>query len=329
MNTPLRLSQEPVSLAIEAAAAHAEDISNAFRDLQIVLPPETIVRRDEPLARRTTLRVGGPADLYIEPSSDNALASTLEIAHLRGIPLFLLGRGSNLLVRDGGIRGIVLSLSHPHFSRIELAGERITAGAGARLKNIAHEARRAGLGGVEFFEGIPGCLGGALRMNAGAMGAWTFDSLEELRCMSPSGQILTLPAQDVPVEYRACPLLRTHIALGAIFRGRPDTAEVIRAKMDQFSSKRWTSQPNQPSADCTFKNPQPTLPAGRLLDELGLKGARVGDAMVSDVHANFFVNLGQARAADILELIEQVRTRARELRGIELETEVEIVGEDA
>lgn len=113
MNTPLRLSQEPVSPAIEAAAAHAEDISNAFRDLQIVLPPETIVRRDEPLARRTTLRVGGPADLYIEPSSDNALASTLEIAHLRGIPLFLLGRGSNLLVRDGGIRGIVLSLSHP------------------------------------------------------------------------------------------------------------------------------------------------------------------------------------------------------------------------
>jgi UDP-N-acetylenolpyruvoylglucosamine reductase len=124
-------------------------------------------------------------------------------------------------------------------------------------------------------------------------------------------------------------LLRTHIALGAVFRGRPDDADVIRAKMDQFSSKRWTSQPNQPSAGCTFKNPEPTLPAGRLLDELGLKGARVGDAMVSDVHANFFVNLGQARASDILALIEQVRTRARELRGIELETEVEIVGEDA
>lgn len=113
MNTPLRLSPEPVDPAIEAAAAHAEDISNAFRDLQIVLPPDTLVRRDEPLARRTTLRVGGPADLFIEPSSDNALASTLEIAHLRGIPVFLLGRGSNLLVRDGGIRGIVLSLSHP------------------------------------------------------------------------------------------------------------------------------------------------------------------------------------------------------------------------
>jgi len=257
------------------------------------------------------------------------LASTLEIAHLRGIPVFILGRGSNLLVRDGGIRGLVLSLAHPHFSRIEVQGDRITAGAGARLKNIAHEARRAGLGGVEFFEGIPGSLGGALRMNAGAMGAWTFDAVEQLRCMSRSGQILELPARDVPVEYRSCPLLRTHIALGAVLRGRPDDADVIRGKMDQFSNKRWTSQPNQPSAGCTFKNPQPTLPAGRLLDELGLKGARVGDAMVSDVHANFFVNLGQARAADILELIEQVRTRARQTRGIELETEVEIVGEDA
>lgn len=329
MNTPLRLSQEPVDPTIEAAAAHAEDISNAFRDLQIVLPPETLIRRDEPLARRTTLRVGGPADLLIEPSSDNALACTLEIAHLRGLPVFILGRGSNLLVRDGGIRGIVVSLANPHFSRIEVHGDRITAGAGARLRNIAHEARRTGLGGMEFFEGIPGSLGGALRMNAGAMGAWTFDCVEELRCMNRSGQILTLATDAVPVEYRACPLLRTHIALGAVLRGRPDDADVIRGKMDQFSNKRWTSQPNQPSAGCTFKNPQPALPAGRLLDELGLKGTRVGDAMVSDVHANFFVNAGKARASDVLELIEQVRARAREARGIELETEVEIVGEDA
>jgi len=252
MSAPLRLSQEPAGPTIEAAAAHAEDISNTFRDLQIVLPPDTLVRRDEPLARRTTLRVGGPADLFVEPSSDNALASTLEIAHLRGIPVLLLGRGSNLLVRDGGIRGIVLSLAHPHFSRIELEGQRITAGAGARLKNIAHEARRAGLGGVEFFEGIPGCLGGALRMNAGAMGAWTFDTLEELRCMSPSGQILTLPAQEVTVEYRACPLLRTHIALGAVFRGLPT--------MLTLSAPRWTSSPANVGRANPI-NPAPAAPS--------------------------------------------------------------------
>ena len=329
MKHPLRLSPEPVDATIESAAAHAEDISNAFRDLQIVLPAGTVVRRDEPLARRTTLRVGGPADLYVEPGSENALASTLEIAHLRGLPVFLLGRGSNLLVRDGGIRGLVVSLAHPQFSRVEISDGQITAGAGARLKGIAHEARRAGIGGLEFFEGIPGSLGGALRMNAGAMGSWTFDAVDRLRCMSRSGEILDLPACEVPVEYRSCPLLATHIALGAVLRGRPDDADAIRARMEQFSNKRWTSQPSQPSAGCTFKNPLPTLPAGRLIDELGLKGTRVGDAMVSDVHGNFFVNLGQATAADMLDLIEVVRTRAREARGVELETEVEIVGEDA
>jgi len=329
MKHPLRLSPEPVDATIESAAAHAEDISNAFRDLQIVLPAGTVVRRDEPLARRTTLRVGGPADLYVEPGSENALASTLEIAHLRGLPVFLLGRGSNLLVRDGGIRGLVVSLAHPQFSRVEISDGQITAGAGARLKGIAHEARRAGIGGLEFFEGIPGSLGGALRMNAGAMGSWTFDAVDRLRCMSRSGEILDLPAREVAVEYRSCPLLATHIALGAVLRGRPDDADAIRARMEQFSNKRWTSQPSQPSAGCTFKNPLPTLPAGRLIDELGLKGTRVGDAMVSDVHGNFFVNLGQATAADMLGLIETVRARAREARGVELETEVEIVGEDA
>lgn len=329
MSNPLRLSPEPVDPAIESAAAHAEDISNAFRDLGIVLPAGTVVRRDEPLARRTTLRVGGPADLYVEPGSDNALASALEIANLRGLPVFLLGRGSNLLVRDGGIRGLVVSLAHPHFSRVETDGGRITAGAGARLKTIAHEARRAGIGGLEFFEGIPGSLGGALRMNAGAMGSWTFDAVEELRCMSRLGEVRHLPAREVPVEYRSCPMLATHIALGAVLRGRPEDADTIRDRMEQYSGKRWSSQPSQPSAGCTFKNPLPTLPAGRLIDELGLKGTRVGDAMVSDVHGNFFVNLGRATAADMLALIDLVRTRALGERGVALEIEVEIVGEDA
>lgn len=328
MSPALRLSSEPVDAAVEAAAYHAETISNLFRDLQIILPADTLIRRDEPLAKRTTLRVGGPADLFVEPGSDNALASILELAALRGVPLFLLGRGSNLLVRDGGIRGLVVSLAHPHFSRIQIDGERITAGAGAKLKSIAHEARRAGLTGVEFFEGIPGSLGGALRMNAGAMAAWTFDVVERLRYMDRAGRITDAPAAEISVEYRACPILRTHIALGAVLRGKSAGADDIKARMDQFSRKRWDSQPNAPSAGCTFKNPQPALPAGRLIDELGLKGTRIGDAMVSDVHANFFVNLGNATARDVLALIEVVRARAREVRGIELETEVEIVGED-
>jgi UDP-N-acetylenolpyruvoylglucosamine reductase len=328
MSSSLRLSKEALEPAAEAAALHAECISNLFRDLHILLPKDTLIRRDEPLARRTTLRVGGPAVLYVEPGTDAALALVLEISRFRGVPVLLLGRGSNLLVRDGGIRGVVVSLAHPHFSRIEIEGHRITAGAGARLKTLAHEARRAGLSGLEFFEGIPGSLGGALRMNAGAMGSWTFDRVERLRFMDPSGEVRDLPAAEIPVEYRACPILRTHVALGAVLRTEPAEPEAIRILMDQCSRKRWESQPNEPSAGCTFKNPSPDLPAGKLIDQLGLKGTRVGDAMVSDVHANFFVNLGNAKARNVLDLIELVRTRAREVRGVELETEVEIVGED-
>ena len=328
MKSTLQLSTEPVEDAINQAALHAEVISDLFRDFSIALPKDTLVRRDEPLARRTTLRVGGPADLWVEPSSENALTSVLELCALRRVPWFVLGRGSNLLIRDGGFRGVVISLAHGHFSRIERVEDRLEVGAGARLKTLAVEARRLGLTGLEFLEGIPGSVGGALRMNAGAMGAWMFDRVERMRCMSPEGVIRDLPAAEIEVSYRSCPLLRTHLALGATLRTESAPVDDIRRQMDTYSRKRWDSQPNQPSAGCTFKNPSPELPAGRLIDELGLKGTRVGDAMVSDVHANFFVNLGEARASDVLALIELVRTRARQARGVELETEVEILGED-
>ncbi len=328
MKAVLQLSREPVEAAIEQAATHAEAISDLWRDFTVALPAETLVRRDEPLARRTTLRVGGPADLYVEPSSENALATVLELCRLRRIPWWVLGRGSNLVIRDGGLRGVVLSLIHPVFSQIEFGEGQLRAGAGVRLKTLSVEARRQGLAGLEFLEGIPGSLGGALRMNAGAMGSWTFDVVEHLRCMDPLGQVRTLPVTDLEVAYRSCPLLQTHLALGATLRGQPAAPDVVRARMDTYSRQRWESQPSQPSAGCTFKNPRTDLPAGRLIDELGLKGTRVGDAMVSEVHANFLVNLGSATAKDILCLIELVRTRAQEARGVELETEVEIVGED-
>lgn len=328
MSTTWKLAANPVDPAEEALLDHAEVISDLFRDFQVALPAATLLRRDEPLAARTTLRVGGPADIYVEPSGENALASVVELTRLRKVPLILLGRGSNLLVRDGGIRGVVVRLSHPEFCRIEIDGQRVRAGAGAKLKDIANAARRAGIAGLEFLEGIPGSLGGALRMNAGAMGAWTFERVERLRCLSPAGEPCDLPVAEVPFAYRSCPLLTTHIALGAVLAGTSEPAEAVKARMDGYSQKRWSSQPNQPSAGCTFKNPAPDLPAGRLIDELGLKGTRVGDAMVSDVHANFFVNLGRATARDVLDLIALVRTRAREARGIELETEVEILGEE-
>jgi len=286
----------------------------------------TIVRCDEPLAARTTLRVGGPADVYVEPVSETDLAAVVKLCRAQSVPVLLLGRGSNLLVRDGGFRGVVICLAQPAFTRIEVSGERVWCGAGARLKNVVAEAKRHTLGGLEFLDGIPGGVGGALRMNAGAMGAAIFDRVESVRCLDMAGNIVEKTRAELPVEYRACPWFRENLALAAVLRGEPATRESIDARLNEFNRRRWEAQPAKPSAGCTFKNP-PTIPAGRLIDELGLKGLRVGGAMVSLEHGNFLVNEGGATAAEVLELIEQIRARARQERGIELHPEVEIVGE--
>jgi UDP-N-acetylenolpyruvoylglucosamine reductase len=287
----------------------------------------TVLRRDEPLARRTTLRVGGPADIYVEPASEQDLAAVLKFCAVRKLKFFVLGRGSNLLVRDGGCRGVVICLAHPNFSRIEVAGERLICGAGAKLKNVAVDAKRSGLSGLEFLEGIPGSVGGALRMNAGAMNRATFDIVESVRVMDFNGTPRDLTPRDMTVEYRCCATLKTHIAMGAVLKGRPDVREAIEQRMNAFSKKRWASQPAAPSAGCAFKNP-PTIPAGKLIEELGLKGTRVGGAKVSAEHGNFIVNDGTATARDVLQLIEILKQRARAERGIQLETEVEIIGDD-
>jgi len=290
------------------------------------LSPATVIRRDEPLARHTTLRVGGPVDIYVEPASEEDLAAVLAYCHERNRPFFVLGRGSNLLVKDGGFRGVVVCLVHPHFSRIEPAGQRLRCGAGAKLKAVAVEARRNGLAGLEFLEGIPGSVGGALRMNAGAMGGAMFDVVESVRLMSFDGKVKEQAARELTTAYRSCPALKTHIALAAVLCGQPGSREAIEQRMNEYSRKRWTSQPAAPSAGCMFKNP-PSIPAGKLIDELGLKGTRAGGAVVSAEHGNFIVNDGSATARDILELIQIIKQRARAERGIELETEVEIVGE--
>jgi len=286
----------------------------------------TSLRRDEPLAARTTMRVGGPADMFVEPASEADLGAVLKFCAERRLPWFVLGRGSNLLIRDGGIRGVVLCLGHPGFARITVEGSLLRCGAGARLKHVVHAARRQGLSGLEFMEGIPGSVGGALRMNAGAMGSQTFEVVESVRLMGADGVARNLPGRDIPVRYRECPLLRKEIALGAVFRATPAEQPGIEARMKSFSQKRWGSQPAAPSAGCIFKNPD-LIPAGRLIDELGLKGTSVGGARVSLEHGNFIVNDGNATARDVLELIELLRMRARDARGVELETEVQIVGE--
>jgi UDP-N-acetylenolpyruvoylglucosamine reductase len=287
----------------------------------------TVIRRNESLAKHTTLRVGGPADVYVEPASEEDLAGVLTFCNEREPSFFVIGRGSNLLVRDGGFRGVIICLVHASFSRIEVDGERLRCGAGATLKNVAVEAKRNGLSGVEFLEGIPGSVGGALRMNAGAMGGATFDAVESVRLMDFTGNVRELKPGEISVEYRNCAALKTNIALGVVFKCRPAPRVEIEQRMKAFNEKRWESQPAAPSAGCTFKNP-PTIPAGKLIDELGLKGTRVGGAVVSAEHGNFIVNDGKATARDVLELIAFLQARAKEARGIELQTEVEIVGVD-
>jgi UDP-N-acetylenolpyruvoylglucosamine reductase len=288
--------------------------------------PVTVIRRDEPLAKYTTLRVGGPADVFVEPASEADLAGIVNYCHARGLPVFVMGRGSNLLVRDGGFRGVMVCLRHANFSRIEAAGERLRCGAGAKVKNVAVEAKRNGLSGLEFLEGIPGSVGGALRMNAGAMGGQTFDVVESVRLMDFHGRVRELAPAAMTVEYRRCATLKEHIALGAVFKGKPAPRGEIEARMKAFSEKRWASQPAAPSAGCLFKNPG-AIPAGKLVDELGLKGTRVGGAVVSAEHGNFIVNDGTATARDVLELIDLLQQRVKAGRGIELQTEVEIIGE--
>jgi UDP-N-acetylenolpyruvoylglucosamine reductase len=281
---------------------------------------------DEPLARHTTLRVGGPADVYVEPAGDSELALVLEFCAQNRVHWFILGRGSNVLVKDGGFRGVVICLAAESFRRIEVASREMHCGAGARLKAVAVEAKRHGITGFEFLEGIPGSIGGALRMNAGAMGSATFDRVESVRVMDRCGQIEELPPAKMNVVYRSCGVLKDKIALSAILSGETGEPTQIAERMNQFSRKRWQSQPAAPSAGCMFKNPV-TVPAGKLVDELGLKGTRIGGALISLEHGNFIVNEGNATAQNILDLIELIRNRARTDRGLELETEVEIIGD--
>ena len=295
-------------------------------ELRRCVSPRSIIRRNEPLARRTTLRVGGPADIYTEPASTEELGTIVRFCSEQKLQFLVLGRGSNLLVKDGGFRGVVICLAQSQFSQIEVAGEHLSCGAGARLKAVAVEAKRRGLAGFEFLEGIPGTVGGALRMNAGAMGGEMFQVVESVRLMDEEGHVEERTRREMEVRYRNCPLLNTRIALGAVLRGHPDNPQIIAQRMDAFSRKRWASQPAAPSAGCIFKNPV-TIPAGKLVDELGLKGTRVGGACVSEEHGNFIVNDGSATAGDVLNLIELIRSRAQAQRGIDLETEVEIVGD--
>jgi UDP-N-acetylmuramate--alanine ligase len=299
---------------------------DAADEVRAVLSAKAVLRANEPMARHTSLRVGGRAQLWCEPWDEQDLVKTLQFCRAQNLPVIIIGRGTNLLVKDSGISGMVVKLSSPIFSEVRVSGERIVAGAAARLRAMVNAARQNEITGLEFMEGIPGSLGGALRMNAGAMGRQTFDIVETVRFVTRDGEIAEKTAAEMGAQYRRCPLLTANIALGATLRGERGARREIDARLREFAQKRWGSQPAQPSAGCIWKNP-PQVPAGKLIEELGLKGKRIGGARVSDVHANFIVNEGGATANDVLNLMAEIREVARRERGIELEPEVVILGD--
>lgn len=286
-----------------------------------------VLRIAEPLAKHTTMRIGGPARFWAEPETEEGFAELVRICHDEGIPFMVMGRGSNLIVRDGGFPGVVAHLSRGCFGKATVAGKQITAGVGVKLKQMAATARNAGLSGFEWMDGIPGNLGGALRMNAGAMGTQTFDQVERIRFADRDGNIVSRTPAEIEVCYRDVPVLHDHYALSATLAGTSSAIEQIDSLLAESLRHRKETQPVAASAGCIFKNPV-GISAGRLIEELGLKNTCVGSARVSEVHANFIVNDGGATAEEILSLIERIKEKARSERGIELETEVGIIGEN-
>lgn len=289
----------------------------------------TRVAREEPLAAKTTIGVGGAARLYAEPANATDLGALLRTARALDLRVLPLGRGSNLLVPDEGVDALVVSLRQPAWETFTPLGDgRVRVGAGLRLKNLCGLAAKAGLAGFEFLEGIPGNVGGALRMNAGAMGGWMFDVVERVEFIGADGEPRSLAASDMHVGYRHCTELENGFATAAILRPASAVApDAVAAKVKACADQRRKSQPREPSAGCIFKNP-PGDSAGRLIDVSGLKGTREGGAEVSPVHANFIVNRDHASAADVVALVRRVRAEVERARGVRLQPEVILYGKD-
>jgi UDP-N-acetylmuramate--alanine ligase len=302
-----------------------QDLESANRLRDVMGAGE--VKLYEPLSKHTTLRVGGPAQFWIEPETRGGLANVLEFCSANRFPVMFVGRGSNLLVRDGGIPGVVIHLSRGDFVALRVEGTEIEAGAGVRLKQIAAAARNNKIGGFEWMEGIPGSVGGSLRMNAGAMGMETFQQVVSVQVVSQRGEFEALRPEEMQIQYRNVPTLRDRFAVSALFGGKSASIEEIDKGLSESIHKRKSTQPVAASAGCIFKNPH-ECPAGKLVEELGLKNYRVGSARVSEIHGNFIVNDGEARSSEILQLITEIQVLAKKMRGIDLQTEVQIVGVD-
>lgn len=295
--------------------------------LQVLFEPEGFqCRFMEPMSSHTTFRIGGPAAAYVCPAGEAELKNIITLCKREEIPFCILGNGSNLLVSDAGYEGVVISMTEG-LTRLEAEGERIFAASGQLLSRTAKKALEEGLTGLEFAAGIPGTIGGALVMNAGAYGSEMKDVLEYARVMTPEGEILTLGPEELKLGYRtSCIPAMGYTVLEACFRLKKGNREEIEAYMNELSSRRREKQPLQyPSAGSTFKRPEGYF-AAKLIEDAGLKGFAVGGAQVSEKHSGFVINRGGATAADIMELCGQIKERVKAQFDVELEMEVKTLG---
>jgi UDP-N-acetylmuramate dehydrogenase len=294
------------------------------------------LRRDEPLSRHTSYGIGGPADVLACPADREDLRRLLQAIKARQLPSFILGGGTNLLVRDGGFRGVMISLQRMNTIRIEreyhsIGGSfaAVYAEAGASLAGLLSFSMERGLTGLEFAAGIPGTVGGAVCMNAGAALGEMGDVIESVSLISPEGESITMGAEELGFSYRTTSIPEGHLVLDARVVLRHDKTEKIKARIKELLRARKQRQPRGfPNAGSVFKNPREES-AGKLIEHAGLKGRNVGGAQVSEKHANVIVNTGKAKATDVLTLMELVKEKVLEVSGVLLEPEIKIIGEDS
>ena len=288
---------------------------------------ENKVLEQEPMARHTTFRIGGPADYFVELGSIEQIRAAIQVFREENLPWFVLGRGSNLLVSDKGYRGVILSI-YKDFQKTEIQGETVTVQAGVLLTTLSGKVLDASLTGLEFASGIPGTIGGAVVMNAGAYGGEMKDIVRKVTVLDQDGEVRTLTCGEMQFGYRtSLAKKKGYIVLGAELTLKQGEKEKIREEMQALKAKRIEKQPLEfPSAGSTFKRPEGYF-AGKLIMDAGLRGAAVGGAQVSEKHCGFVVNTGNATAADVRELMRQVQGKVQEQFGVHLEPEVRFLGE--
>ncbi|MDO4474482.1 MAG: UDP-N-acetylmuramate dehydrogenase [Eubacteriales bacterium] len=299
---------------------------NLYEKFVEALAPERVLI-NEPMSKHTTFRIGGPADYFVMPASEEELKQVLSVCREEEIPYYIIGNGSNLLVSDHGYRGVIIQI-YKEMNEIRVEGNRICAQAGALLSKIGMEALGAGLAGFEFAHGIPGTLGGACVMNAGAYGGEMKDVLLDVTVIDENGDLKKIAKEDLELGYRTSIIAKKgYIVVGATIELKEGDREEIRGLMNELKEKRVSKQPLEfPSAGSTFKRPEGYF-AGKLIQDSGLRGFRVGGAMVSEKHCGFVINAGDATAADVNELMRQVSDIVQEKFGVPMEPEVKRLGE--